>query len=57
LSPERIQATLIHRLTDIRTINFSGSYSPGSSGSYLAVYGWINNPQAEYYIVEVSNIV
>ena len=35
-----------------RTINYSGSYSPGNSGSYLAVYGWINNPQAEYYIVE-----
>lgn len=35
-----------------RQITYSGSYSPGSSGSYLAVYGWINNPQAEYYIVE-----
>jgi hypothetical protein len=36
-----------------RTITYSGQYSPGNSGSYLAVYGWINNPQAEYYIVEV----
>ncbi|KAG8626650.1 hypothetical protein KVT40_005595 [Elsinoe batatas] len=35
-----------------RPINFKGSYSPGSSRSYLAVYGWINNPQAEYYVVE-----
>ncbi|MCJ1311490.1 hypothetical protein MMC25_005162 [Agyrium rufum] len=35
-----------------RSITFSGSYSPGSSGSYLAVYGWVNSPQAEYYVVE-----
>ncbi|GAB7324463.1 hypothetical protein MBLNU13_g08386t1 [Cladosporium sp. NU13] len=35
-----------------RTIKYSGNYSPGNSGSYLAVYGWINNPQAEYYVVE-----
>jgi len=35
-----------------RTIKYSATYNPGSSGSYLAVYGWINNPQAEYYIVE-----
>jgi endo-1,4-beta-xylanase len=35
-----------------RAITYSGQYSPGTSGSYLAVYGWINNPQAEYYIVE-----
>jgi endo-1,4-beta-xylanase len=34
-----------------RAITYSGQYSPGNSGSYLAVYGWINNPQAEYYIV------
>ena len=38
-----------------RAITYSGQYSPGTSGSYLAVYGWINNPQAEYYIVEVIN--
>jgi endo-1,4-beta-xylanase len=38
-----------------RQITYSGQYSPGTSGSYLAVYGWINNPQAEYYIVEVSS--
>lgn len=35
-----------------RTVNFEGEYSAQGSGSYLAVYGWINNPQAEYYIVE-----
>ncbi|KAK5108845.1 hypothetical protein LTR62_007735 [Meristemomyces frigidus] len=35
-----------------RTINFSGSYNAASSGSYLSVYGWINSPQTEYYIVE-----
>ena len=39
-------------LTFGRTIKYSGTYSPGNSGSYLAVYGWINNPQAEYYVVE-----
>lgn len=39
-------------LTNDRTIEYSGDYQPGSSGSYLAVYGWINSPQAEYYIVE-----
>ncbi|CAI6337937.1 unnamed protein product [Periconia digitata] len=35
-----------------RTINFEGEYSAQGSGSYLAVYGWINSPQAEFYIVE-----
>ncbi|OQO09306.1 hypothetical protein B0A48_04704 [Cryoendolithus antarcticus] len=35
-----------------RTITYSAQYSAQGSGSYLAVYGWINNPQAEYYIVE-----
>ena len=39
-------------LTFVRTIKYSGTYSPGNSGSYLAVYGWIKNPQAEYYVVE-----
>lgn len=34
-----------------RTVNFSGSYS-SSSSSYSAVYGWLNNPLTEYYIVE-----
>ncbi|ORY01665.1 endo-1,4-beta-xylanase A [Clohesyomyces aquaticus] len=35
-----------------RTFTYSGTYSAAGSGSYLAVYGWINSPQAEYYIVE-----
>ncbi|KFY79717.1 hypothetical protein V499_01327 [Pseudogymnoascus sp. VKM F-103] len=35
-----------------RSISYSSSYSASGSGSYLAVYGWINSPQAEYYIVE-----
>ncbi|GIZ44751.1 hypothetical protein CKM354_000794100 [Cercospora kikuchii] len=35
-----------------RTINFSGTYNPGSSGSYYTVYGWLNSPLTEYYIVE-----
>lgn len=30
-------------LTFGRTIKYSGNYSPGNSGSYLAVYGWINS--------------
>ncbi|KAJ9475963.1 Endo-1,4-beta-xylanase [Pseudozyma hubeiensis] len=34
-----------------RTVNFSGSYSTSSS-SYNAVYGWLNNPLTEYYVVE-----
>ncbi|KAM0711852.1 hypothetical protein Q7P35_001221 [Cladosporium inversicolor] len=34
-----------------RVINYSGSYST-NQGSYLAVYGWINSPLTEYYIVE-----
>jgi endo-1,4-beta-xylanase len=34
------------------SITFSGSYNAAGSGSYLAVYGWINSPQAEYYVVE-----
>ncbi|KAJ5652673.1 endo-1-4-beta-xylanase 6 [Penicillium longicatenatum] len=35
-----------------KSITYSASYSAAGSGSYLAVYGWINSPQAEYYIVE-----
>ncbi|KAJ5752998.1 endo-1-4-beta-xylanase 3 [Penicillium odoratum] len=35
-----------------QSITYSASYSASSSGSYLAVYGWVNSPQAEYYIVE-----
>ncbi|EMC92910.1 glycoside hydrolase family 11 protein, partial [Baudoinia panamericana UAMH 10762] len=35
-----------------RTITYSASYSASGSGSYLSVYGWVNSPQAEYYIVE-----
>ena len=34
------------------SITYSATYSAANSGSYLAVYGWINSPQAEYYIVE-----
>ncbi|KAK3116111.1 hypothetical protein LTR53_003847 [Teratosphaeriaceae sp. CCFEE 6253] len=35
-----------------RSITYSGTYSASGSGSYLAVYGWVNSPQAEYYVVE-----
>ncbi|KAI4726916.1 hypothetical protein E4T49_05328 [Aureobasidium sp. EXF-10728] len=34
-----------------RSITFSGSYSTDSS-SYYAVYGWLNSPLTEYYVVE-----
>ncbi|GLI79766.1 hypothetical protein PoHVEF18_008107 [Penicillium ochrochloron] len=34
------------------SITYSASYSASGSGSYLSVYGWVNSPQAEYYIVE-----
>ncbi|KAJ5190129.1 endo-1-4-beta-xylanase 3 [Penicillium cinerascens] len=34
------------------SITYSADYSASSSGSYLSVYGWVNSPQAEYYIVE-----
>ncbi|GAM41927.1 endo-1,4-beta-xylanase Xyl11A [Talaromyces pinophilus] len=35
-----------------RSITYSANYNAANSGSYLSVYGWINSPQAEYYIVE-----
>ena len=37
--------------TGNRVINFNGNYN-SNQGSYYAVYGWLNNPLTEYYIVE-----
>jgi len=34
-----------------RSITYSSNYQ-ATGGSYFSVYGWINAPQAEYYIVE-----
>ncbi|KAK4552833.1 hypothetical protein LTR86_010167 [Recurvomyces mirabilis] len=34
-----------------RNIAFSGSYT-SNQGSYYAVYGWLNSPLTEYYVVE-----
>ncbi|TKA77738.1 Endo-1,4-beta-xylanase A [Friedmanniomyces simplex] len=35
-----------------RSITYSAEYSAAGSGSYLGIYGWVNSPQAEYYVVE-----
>jgi len=33
--------------------NYSGTFTPGSnSNTYLALYGWVYNPTAEFYVIE-----
>ncbi|KAF1952124.1 endo-beta-1,4-xylanase [Byssothecium circinans] len=39
------------KIGSARAITYSANYT-ATGGSYLAVYGWLNAPQAEYYIVE-----
>jgi endo-1,4-beta-xylanase len=34
------------------TVQFSGSYSPGSSGGSITLYGRSTNPLVEYYVME-----
>ncbi len=33
-----------------RVVNFNGNYQ-SNQGSYYAVYGWLNNPLTEYYVM------
>jgi endo-1,4-beta-xylanase len=48
-----ISVIVIHRTHKLSsTVHFSGSYSPGSSGGSLALYGWSTNPLVEYYVME-----
>nr|pir endo-1,4-beta-xylanase (EC 3.2.1.8) precursor - Yeast (Cryptococcus sp.) [Cryptococcus sp.] [Cryptococcus sp. (in: basidiomycete fungi)]BAA09698.1 xylanase [Cryptococcus sp. S-2]BAA09699.1 xylanase [Cryptococcus sp. S-2] len=36
-----------------RTITYSGSYNPGYSGSYQAIYGWTGQGSlSEYYVID-----
>ncbi|KAF3355674.1 hypothetical protein VDGD_05043 [Verticillium dahliae] len=41
--------------TDNRTIQISGTFQ-GVENSYLAVYGWLETPKVEYYIVEYHGV-
>ena len=46
-----VKASKLVPIKSPRNITFSGTYTPGGSGS-LAVYGWTTSPLVEYYIME-----
>jgi endo-1,4-beta-xylanase len=45
-------SNISQKLTFVSSITYSANYSASGSSPYLSVYGWVNSPQAEYYIVE-----
>lgn len=44
--------TFTQILSHNSNVTFNGTYQTQDSGSFYAVYGWVNDPLAEYYVVE-----